>query len=244
MEFTILKKRKMGLNKSNGNMYPWITHTWNIVKGKCYHDCAYCYMKRFGAQKPVRFDEKELKEFDRDMEKFGQGLFIFAGSSCDMFAPDVQNSWISRALTHLKKYDNTYLFQSKNPHGFQHFKFPEKTRLCTTIESNRHYPNVMGNSILPEYRARHFSHIKTYPKYITIEPILDFDLDELINLIKINQPVQVNIGADSQGHNLPEPSKDQIIDLVHGLKKFTKVELKSNLNRILKIKNANKNIKY
>lgn len=49
------------LNEATGNMYTWITHTWNTVKGECPHGCIYCYMKRFGKQKPVRFDEKELK---------------------------------------------------------------------------------------------------------------------------------------------------------------------------------------
>lgn len=28
----------MGLNISKGNMYEFVTHTWNIIKGKCYHD--------------------------------------------------------------------------------------------------------------------------------------------------------------------------------------------------------------
>ncbi len=41
----------MGLNKSNGNMYEWITHTWNTIKGECYHDCSYCYMKKWGKPK-------------------------------------------------------------------------------------------------------------------------------------------------------------------------------------------------
>lgn len=49
----------MAVNKSKGNMYvEW--DTWNVVKGECYHNCSYCYMKRWGNQKPVRLDEKEL----------------------------------------------------------------------------------------------------------------------------------------------------------------------------------------
>ena len=31
------------LKKTNGNMYEFITHTWNTVAGKCPHDCKYCY---------------------------------------------------------------------------------------------------------------------------------------------------------------------------------------------------------
>ena len=73
----------MGLNKSKGNMYKFITHTWNTVKGACEHDCSYCYMKRWGKLKPARFDEKELKT------DFGN--FIFVGSSNDLFAKGISD---------------------------------------------------------------------------------------------------------------------------------------------------------
>lgn len=55
----------MPLNESTGNMYPWLTHTWNTIKGTCPHNCDYCYMKRWGPQKPLYFDEKELQRSDR-----------------------------------------------------------------------------------------------------------------------------------------------------------------------------------
>jgi len=31
----------MGLNESKGNMYEFVTHTWNAIKGECKHDCTY-----------------------------------------------------------------------------------------------------------------------------------------------------------------------------------------------------------
>lgn len=36
----------MGLNKAKGEMYKFVTHTWNTVKGECFHNCRYCYMKK------------------------------------------------------------------------------------------------------------------------------------------------------------------------------------------------------
>ena len=33
----------MSLNESKGNMYSWVTHTWNTIKGECPHGCTYCY---------------------------------------------------------------------------------------------------------------------------------------------------------------------------------------------------------
>lgn len=46
------------LNKSKGNMYPWVTYTWNPIKGKCPHECRYCYMKGY-PQPELHLDEKE-----------------------------------------------------------------------------------------------------------------------------------------------------------------------------------------
>ena len=36
----------MGLNLSKGDMYKFVNYTWNPIKGKCLHDCSYCYMKQ------------------------------------------------------------------------------------------------------------------------------------------------------------------------------------------------------
>ena len=102
----------MGLNESTGNMYDFVTHTWNTVKGKCPHDCSYCYMKRWKNQKKIRFDSKELET------DLGKGNFIFVGSSCDLFAHDILYEWIIKTMEHLKRFDNKYLFQSKNPEYF------------------------------------------------------------------------------------------------------------------------------
>ena len=125
----------MSLNKATGQMYTWVTHTWNTIKGECPHGCTYCYMKRWGKQKPVRFDEKELKT------DLGSGNFIFVGSSCDMWADNIQDEWIFRTLCHCNKYDNTYLFQTKNPRNIRRILVP-KSRVCVTMESNRFYPEI------------------------------------------------------------------------------------------------------
>ncbi|MFX1295603.1 MAG: hypothetical protein ACFFD2_12230, partial [Promethearchaeota archaeon] len=71
-------------------------------------------------------------------------------------------------------------------------------------------------------------------QYITIEPIMDFDLNKFVQLIKVSYPKQINIGADSGNNHLPEPSKEKILELISELKKFTIVHKKKNLNRLLK----------
>ncbi len=47
----------MPLNETKGNMYGFVTHTWNPVKGICPHNCSYCYMRKWWPQmKAPRFD--------------------------------------------------------------------------------------------------------------------------------------------------------------------------------------------
>lgn len=220
----------MALTESKGNMYTWVTHTWNPIKGECPHGCTYCYMKRWGKQKPVRFVESELKT------DLGSGNFIFVGSSCDMFADDILGEWIMKILWKCMDYKNTYLFQSKNVQGLSQFKgyFPKNTKVCTTIETNRWYKNIMINSPYPEHRSNFMFELREFDRYVTIEPIMDFDINDMVELIINCNPKQVNIGADSGNNHLPEPSKEKILALIDELKKFTVIDQKRNLDRLLK----------
>jgi len=221
----------MGLNTSQGNMYAFVSQTWNTVKGKCPHSCSYCYMKHW-PQSNVRLDENELKT------DLGTGNFIFVGSSNDMFAKEIPVKWIVQTLVHCQNHNNRYLFQSKNPERFLQFLpfnvIYKQAILCTTIESNRFYPEVMNHSPHPLERAKAMEVLsKHVPCYVTIEPILDFDLEPMLEMIKRCNPLRVNIGADSKCHNLPEPSKDKLLALITELEKFTVIESKRNLWRIL-----------
>jgi len=215
----------MALNPSKGNMYEWITHTWNTVKGECPHGCSYCYMHRWGKQHPVRFDEKELKT------DLGSGNFIFVGSSCDMFAKEIPEDWIIKTLEHCEKFDNQYLFQTKNPENIRRI-LPHNSRVCVTLETNRYYPDIMVNSPLTFERVLQMKLIR-HPLYITIEPIIDFDLGEFVFDLKSCSPLQVNIGADSGNNHLPEPPKEKILALIAELEKFTVVKQKANLKRLI-----------
>lgn len=219
----------MGLNASKGNMYSWVTHTWNTVKGKCPHDCSYCYMHRWGNQKPVRFDDKEI------MTDLGAGHTIFVGSSCDLFANDIPDAWIAKTINRCLEFNNSYLFQSKNPQRFSDYfnHLYTDTKFCTTIETNRFYPEIMGNTPGAKDRA-YFLREWPFERYLTIEPIMDFDLDEMVEIIKMCEPAQVNIGADSGNNGLPEPSREKLIQLIDALREFTVIDQKRNLLRLLK----------
>lgn len=223
-----LNKVKMG-----GNMYGFITHTWNPIKGKCEHDCCYCYMKRFGKPLPeLRLDEKDLQT------DLGEGNFIFVGSSTDMFADNVPLNWISEVLLSCGKFKNKYLFQTKNPDRmmfYSHKGYVKKSIWGLTLETNRDHLWDVSKSPFPRNRVRDFISMNNQTKMVTIEPIMAFDLLPFVEMIKRCDPEWVNIGADSTNgrkYDLPEPTYAQVEDLIAELQKFTEVKLKKNLNRL------------
>jgi DNA repair photolyase len=223
----------MPLNKSQGNMYPFVTHTWNPIKGACPHECSYCYMnkiyKRFGNEPaPPHLVKSELKT------DLGSGNYIFVGSSIDMFFADINPLWLGAVLYKTFQHDkNNYLWHTKNPECFiKYFPLlPNNHILCTTIETDycytaqRNSPSAMGRiRALDTYKGR---------KMVTIEPIMDFS-EDFARYISYTNPEQVNIGADTGNNHLPEPPKEEILELISELERFTKVYQKENLGRLLK----------
>jgi DNA repair photolyase len=213
-------------------MYGFIDYTFNTVKGACSHNCQYCYMKKWGEQKPIRFDEKEMKT------DLGENHYIFIGSSCDLFAEDIPADWITKTLTKANQYKNNYLVQSKNPGRFLDFMGlmnPEKYIFCTTLETNAYLPEIMGNSPKPADRVSEMAKFTGhYQAMVTVEPIMDFSLKDFLYMIMCCNPFQVNIGADSGHNRLSEPSGEKIKLLVDILSRYTKVYLKPNLERLIK----------
>jgi DNA repair photolyase len=217
-------------------MYPWITHTWNPIRGKCPHDCSYCYMKRIPNVGELRFVEKEMNT------NLGKGNTIFVGSSTDMWARDIPYFWIKKTLEHCDKYyENLYVFQTKNPRRFAedgNLLIWIKGFIGTTIETNREYDcsdNLYGYAPATFFRYKWMlkEFHKSLKKFISIEPIIDFDIQTMLAwMIDIN-PAFISIGADSGHNNLPEPPAWKVKKLIEELKQFTEVKLKSNLKRLL-----------
>ena len=228
----------MALNKVN-NMYDFIgSNTWNPLAGACSHACIYCHVKsqfhrpaiRAKYTGPPRLHEKAFKSL-------GKGKLWFVCSQTDLFAYNVPLDDQVTIINHCIKYpENEYFFQTKDPQSISDLiykdncQFPEKTIICTTIETNRGYG--ISNAPWTRQRASAMMDIP-FPKMVTVEPIMDFDIEYMVPLIARCVPFQVNIGADSKKNNLPEPSPEKIRELIKELEKFTTVKLKSNLKRLL-----------
>lgn len=224
----------MTLRESKGNMYPWVTHTWGPVAGRCSHRCAYCYMRQFKLR-PIRLVNSAFKD------DLGNGHVIFVCSGTDLFAADVPAEWIRRVLGRCwANINNAYLFQSKNPARFREFErlFPQRTICGTTLESDVHRPELSG-APSPEERAEVMTALKdscrtrAWRRMVSIEPVMRFNLGRLAAWLRRIEPDFVSIGADSKRHGLPEPPAGELRELISALEEFTQVKLKANLARLL-----------
>ena len=231
--------KKKTLRVATGNMYKFVTHTWNPIKGVCYHQCRYCYMNVLRPKNyecaPVMVDN----EFKIDLNV---GKVIFVGDGIDMFAENVPDEWILRVLEHCAGFNDqragqkkiVFLFQSKNPSRFLQFldhRVFKHAIIGTTIETNRYYPEIMANSPKIEDRAIAMKSIseKGFYTMITAEPLLAFDKTELVEIIRQCNPRFVNIGRESKRKVwVPEPTSAQVKVLVAELREITKVIIKSN----------------
>jgi len=209
-------------------MYPWVSHTWNPIKGRCPHGCMYCYMRRF----PLKALELKSRELTTDL---GQDRTIFVGSGTDMFAASVNPDWIRAVLQKCADHpENTYLFQSKNPKRYFEFhgKFPPSTIFGTTIETNRPNHYTGGASVFDRAASLRLLG-RTARRMVSVEPVMDFDPEPMEALVALARPEFVSIGADSKGHNLPEPSWGKVQDLADALGlQGISIRTKSNLERL------------
>lgn len=230
-----------------GNMYNWVQATWNAVGGECPHKCQYCYVTALKRKFP-RMREKysgEIRIIEKELKPLGKDKIIFVSSCIDLFADSVPEEIILQVLKHCLKYPhNTYLLQTKNPKRYLHFQsdyedfIPRNVIWGVTIETNRDTSSI-SDAPYPYKRFNAMVQVRGR-KMVSIEPILDFDLDKMLIWIEAIHPEFVSIGADSKGNNLPEPPVWKVKKLIEELEKITEVRVKKNLNRLLEGKNENR----
>jgi DNA repair photolyase len=227
----------MGLKKSTGNMYPWVTHTHTHLGGECPHKCVYCYVDNPRSGRPARY-RGPLRLIEEEFAvNYGNGKTIFIENCNDLWAREVPHEFILRVLAHCKTWpDNTFVFQTKNTFRYSDFfeHIPANSVLGVTIETNRNIPDI-GKAPSPSERLTGMLLVTRAPfkKFITIEPVLDFDVEILAEWINRIHPDFLNLGADSKDHGLPEPTVEKIFALVDKLKTYG-IELreKHNLQRL------------
>jgi len=201
-------------NPSPKNMYPLSVKQWNPFVG-CSHNCTYCessfqrQLKRWAKQNCQQcydfiphFHSERLTD---PLPKTNGREFIFVAANGDWaFAlPEWREAILGRIRA---EPDKTFLIQSKNPYVFFQSHFPSNVILGTTIETDRE-DIIQDISKAPkpvdrQYCMYRLSHKR---KMVTYEPILDFNIDRLIEYTNAIKPEMVWVGYDSKHNYLPEP---------------------------------------
>ena len=228
----------MAKNKKS-RMYEGV-RTWNVFKG-CKFDCTYCVQREQAKRQKHRCEKCYNYEphfhAERLDEKFKAGETVFVAAAGDIsFAATEQ--WI-QIFYIIKQYPKTtFLLQSKNPQQFRNFEmqnypYPSNVVLGTTIETNRD-TSAISNAPAPIWRYYPMQEL-LHRKYVTIEPILDFDLSRFTYWIEQIAPEFVYVGYlnplwKAKKLQLPEPSLEKTKELCEELDKITEVRLKTMRN--------------
>lgn len=197
----------------------------------CLFNCTYCYpsfrrqAKRQKKRCPRCADyvpHAHLERLRRGPPKTGEGEFVFL---CDMgdvsFAPpEVMMAIIGYCYNW---FGTTFLLQSKNPRCFHRYRFPKNVILGTTIETNRdELAKTISKAPPPSRRYKNMIKLNHPRKLVTIEPILDFNLETSVSWIKKIDPEVVYVGYDSHWKNnrLPEPPLEKTLKLIDLLRLY------------------------
>ncbi|MFH1833914.1 MAG: hypothetical protein ABH877_02725 [bacterium] len=222
------------LEELMGNMYD-NTKTWSPFVG-CRFACTYCVPSFQRQAKRQRGNCEDCYAFGphehpERLPRIPSAEIVFCCASGDIsFATTRYRIQIAKAIhghaaRRRKRMEppRTYYLQSKRPSALEDMLpyLPPEAVLVTTLESNRGegYPLISCAPALWE-RFCTFSELKWPRKVVTVEPVLDFDVevfpDRLINI----KPEYIWLGFNSHPKQvaLPEPSEEKIGLLVGRLR--------------------------
>ena len=228
---------------NESNMYPWVTATRNYVGGECPHKCHYCFVNDLKKYPNVakRYSGEPFLIESELAKNEGGGKTVFVQDCGDLFAEAIPIEWINRVFLHCNAYPgNIYVFQTKNPKRFMgDFVFPKRILFGTTLESN--IDHNVTEAPTPNERFEAMMQVKEFVKkrnlnadiFISIEPVMDFDLATFSSWIYQLKPKFVSIGADSKRCGLTEPSAEKVRLFINEMRNVTEVRVKDNLKRLV-----------
>lgn len=199
--------------------------TWNVYKG-CRYACTYCIPSFQAINKRInscKLCQAYIPHFHEErLNKIPKAKVIFVAANGDLsFAPrDTVLDILIAMEMHVCEYPETVFYlQSKNPAFFKDFlnDIPEETILLTTLETNYdHDYELISAAPPPQERWRAFKDLDWSRKIITVEPIIEFDMKEFLNMIAQIDPMKVYVGYNTRPKacDLPEPSLEKTKKLI------------------------------
>jgi hypothetical protein len=159
------------------------------------------------------FHPEELKK------KFKPGDFVGVALMGDLaFASPFDLAEIFAVVGNFPQ--TNFLIQSKDPSVFSRPEFAKLPNVYygTTLETNRLYGYSKAPS--PASRFIAFNRLPVPHKFLSIEPIMDFDLGGFVHWLEMLRPEIVEVGADNYKHHLNEPPWWKVEALLEELRRF------------------------
>jgi DNA repair photolyase len=205
-------------------MFKTVSRTWNVFKG-CRFDCAYCNARKMAAtrlkESPRYKDGFTPRLVTEELSRrFRPGEFIFVGYMGDISFATREEVGFILAQTIEFFSETSFLFCSKNPAIYSSWElaYPDNLYLGTTIETNRSYGLSKAPPPLERFQA--MAELQHARKFVSIEPVMDFDLEVMTRWLREMKPDIVEIGADNYRNHLPEPPWEKIKALLASLREF------------------------
>lgn len=195
---------------------------WPVLSGRCEYACAYCHTR--DAER--RFPNSGMKYGGpprvcrRLMREHRERRSYSVAPTGDLFAGDVPDEVILEILSWCRGHGvDRYLFMTQNPARMALYlgMMPGNRVLGTTIQTNRD-TSGFSRAPGPKARAEAMASLREQnegPLLVAIRPVLAFDIEPLMAIMRDIAPDEISIGALVRGADLhldePEPWKVELL---------------------------------
>lgn len=210
-----------------------------------YHGCTFGCITCWARELALKFQKNGVKGYENGFAptfnplklqkppKRAKNLFVCAMG--DLFCPGASDSWILDIMDwcHESKHDQNFMFLTKSPDRYAHILDwrPEivsdkRFMFGATIESNK--PSPFSPGAPPTYLRSLALRIlrKRFPgmrMFISMEPVMDFDVTAMVWEIAAIKPEIIYIGYDNyRNWGGLEPPMSKVRELIEATQDITK----------------------
>jgi len=198
----------------------------------CINDCAYCWATEIKENHPewqkyrghYRLEASALKEYPDE-------AFVFLQDMGDIGDPLIPIEVIKSIFGYIASHPKvTYLLLTKCPEFYlrhvEDLKRLPNIIYGVTIETNRFITSKISKAPPPSWRfsaMKRLRHMTRDPRIlVSVEPVMEFDMDSFEASIVELKPWKVACGFDNHPGNhpdvkLPEPKLEKVLELIRRL---------------------------
>jgi hypothetical protein len=193
-------------------MFSFVNGYKEVIQG-CDFNCSYCWAR--AKEKDPRLTTPTFHPHSLRIPP-KPNTVVFLNSRSDTFCKGVKREWVKQIWDYTNKYPDTiFLSMTKNPFEYLCWRehISDNVILGATIETNRD-TTKFSRAPVPLERFIDMNAINWPNKFISVEPVMDFDPQTFTRWILEIKPRWVAIGYDNYHNHLPEPHRYNVESLI------------------------------